>query len=130
MNRTGMMVDLSHTSPAVMHQALDESKAPVIWSHAAARALVDHPRNVLDDVLERLPANDCVVMLTFVPSFLSKAVWDMEEEQLAKRQPSEAWPRTVDTLFFRPRLRPWTDRRRGWRDATRRQDSDFEEAPI
>ena len=80
MNRTGMMVDLSHTSPAVMHQALDESKAPVIWSHAAARALVDHPRNVPDDVLERISANGGLVMVTFVPSFLSKAVWEMEEK--------------------------------------------------
>ena len=79
MNRTGMMVDLSHTSLAVMHQALDESKAPVIWSHAAARALVDHPRNVPDDVLERISANGGLVMVTFVPSFLSKAVWEMEE---------------------------------------------------
>lgn len=79
MNRTGMMVDLAHTSPAVMHHALDESKAPVIWSHAAARALVDHPRNVPDDVLKRVSANGGVVMVTFVPSFLSKAVWEMEE---------------------------------------------------
>jgi membrane dipeptidase len=79
MNRTGMMVDLAHTSPAVMHQALDESRAPVIWSHAAARALVDHPRNVPDDVLKRLPENGGVVMVTFVPSFLSQEVWDMEE---------------------------------------------------
>ena len=80
MNRTGMMVDLSHTSPAVMHHALDESKAPVIWSHAAARALVDHPRNVPDDVLERVSANGGLVMVTFVPSFLSKAVWEMEDK--------------------------------------------------
>jgi membrane dipeptidase len=79
MNRTGMMVDLSHATPAVMHQALDASKAPVIWSHASARALVDHPRNVPDDVLERISANGGVVMVTFVPSFLSKAVWEMEE---------------------------------------------------
>jgi membrane dipeptidase len=79
MNRTGMMVDLAHTSPAAMHQALDETRAPVIWSHAAARALVDHPRNVPDDVLKRLPDNGGVVMVTFVPSFLSQEVWDMEE---------------------------------------------------
>jgi len=79
MNRTGMMVDLAHTSPAVMHQALDETRAPVIWSHAAARALVDHPRNVPDDVLKRLPANGGVVMVTFIASFLSQEVWDMEK---------------------------------------------------
>ncbi len=80
MNRTGMMVDIAHVSPATMHQALDVSTAPVIWSHAAARALVDHPRNVPDDVLSRLPKNGGVVMVTFIPSFLSKKVWEMEEE--------------------------------------------------
>ena len=79
MNRSGMMVDLAHTSPAVMHQALDESRAPVIWSHAAARALVDHPRNVPDDVLARLADNGGVMMVTFIPSFLSQEVWDMEK---------------------------------------------------
>ncbi len=83
MNRSGMMVDLAHTSPAAMHQALDETRAPVIWSHAAARALVDHPRNVPDDVLKRLPDNGGVVMVTFIPSFLSQEVWDMEETMWA-----------------------------------------------
>ena len=79
MNRIGMMVDIAHTSPATMHQTLDVSQAPVIWSHAAARALVDHPRNVPDDVLLRLPANGGVVMVTFIPSFLSKEIWEMYE---------------------------------------------------
>jgi membrane dipeptidase len=79
MNRTGMMVDIAHTSPATMHQTLNVALAPVIWSHAGARALVDHPRNVPDDVLSRLPANRGVVMVTFIPSFLSKAVWEMED---------------------------------------------------
>ena len=79
MNRTGMMVDIAHTSPATMHDTLDVARAPVIWSHAAARAIVDHPRNVPDDVLIRLPDNGGVVMVTFIPSFLSKKVWEMEE---------------------------------------------------
>jgi membrane dipeptidase len=79
MNRTGMMVDIAHTSPATMHQTLDIAMAPVIWSHAACRALVDHPRNVPDSVLSRLAENGGVVMVTFIPSFLSKEVWEMEE---------------------------------------------------
>lgn len=79
MNRTGMLIDIAHTSPDTMHQTLDVTQAPVIWSHAAAKALVDHPRNVPDDVLSRLPENGGVVMVTFIPSFLSKEIWEMEE---------------------------------------------------
>ena len=69
MNRTGVLIDLSHVSAKTMHDVLDASRAPVIFSHSSARALVDVPRNVPDDVLRRIARNGGVVMVSFVPYF-------------------------------------------------------------
>jgi membrane dipeptidase len=73
MNRLGMMVDLSHVSAAAMADALDASEAPVIFSHSSARELTPHVRNVPDDILRRLKANGGVVMVAFIPPFVSEA---------------------------------------------------------
>jgi membrane dipeptidase len=85
MNWLGMLVDLSHVSPDTMEDAIRVSRAPVIFSHSSARALTDVPRDVPDSVLQLLRANGGVVMVTFVPGFLSTAVAEWNKLQTAEQ---------------------------------------------
>ena len=72
LNRLGIIVDLAHTSPKVMHRVLDISRAPVLFSHNNAFSLCDHPRNAPDDVLDRIRSRKSVIMATFIPDFISQ----------------------------------------------------------
>ena len=71
-NRLGMLADLSHVAESTMDAALDVSTAPAFFSHSSARALCDHPRNVSDRILGRVRDTGGVVMVTFVPGFLTE----------------------------------------------------------
>ncbi|CAM5693567.1 Membrane dipeptidase OS=Streptomyces tendae OX=1932 GN=GUR47_28140 PE=4 SV=1 [Streptomyces tendae] len=115
MNREGMLVDLSHVAATTMRDALDTSTAPVIFSHSSSRAVCDHPRSIQDDVLERLPANGGMAMVTFVPKFVLQAAvdWTAEADENMRAHG-----------FHQPGLRPRGDegprRLRGARPPSRR----------
>ena len=86
MNRLGIMIDMSHISAKAMHDILDVSQAPVIFSHSNVRAICEVNRNVPDDVLNRLKANRGIIMLTFVPYFTTNSL--------------SKWMKTGDDFYY------------------------------
>ena len=83
MNRLGMLIDVSHVSDDTFWDVIETSQAPVIASHSSARALVDIPRNMSDEMLRAVAENGGVVMVNFGGSFIDerkagglRIVWD------------------------------------------------------
>lgn len=81
MNRLGMMVDISHVSDKTFYRALIISRAPVIASHSAARALVDAPRDMTDDMLRQMAINGGVVQVNYYSAFISQKYRDAQKAQ-------------------------------------------------
>jgi membrane dipeptidase len=84
MNRLGMLIDLAHVSDETMRDAMEVSKAPVLFTHSSARALDNHPRNVPDDILKLTAQNGGVVMVNFYSGYVSDDVRKWNAEQAAQ----------------------------------------------
>ena len=96
MNRLGMLIDISHVSVETMYDAMAISEAPIIFSHSSARSVAEHPRNVPDDVLAKLPEDGGVVMVNFFSGFVvpesARVMRDMFEENRRLEQLYEKDP--------------------------------------
>jgi len=73
MNRLGMMIDVSHASDQSFYDVIKLSKVPVIASHSCARALCNNPRNLTDDMLRALAANNGVVQMCILSDYVKKS---------------------------------------------------------
>ncbi|MEO6347998.1 MAG: dipeptidase [Aquaticitalea sp.] len=106
MNRTGVMIDISHVSEKTMMDVLDISSAPVIFSHSNVKALCNVNRNVSDTILKRLKQNNGIIMLTFVPYFTTNQFnkWTIDADSTYSKAIKE-YPE--DKIKFNEMLDNW-----------------------
>jgi membrane dipeptidase len=91
MNRLGMMIDVSHASDKTLADVLSATRAPILASHSAARALTNSPRNLTDDQLRAIAANGGAIMVNFYSAFIDenyRQAW--AAQKLALRAANEA----------------------------------------
>jgi membrane dipeptidase len=97
MERLGLIIDMAHVSAEAQHKVIDAAKGPVMISHACARALCAHPRNVPDDVMKRIADRGGIVMATFIPAFLSQKAY---EEMLPAMDGMGKAPQNADPAVY------------------------------
>lgn len=90
LNRSGVMVDISHVSDKTFWDALEVSKAPMIASHSSCRAIGNAPRNMTDEMIKALAQKGGVIQITFVDSFISQELRDFQESTRAEREAKQS----------------------------------------
>ena len=99
MNRVGIMIDISHPSKPSIMQTLELTRAPVIASHSAARALSDVSRNLDDEQLLAVAANGGVVQTVGLRRFVNAEKVDAME-QAEERGGEAEMPSDVNVSDF------------------------------
>src|SRR5579863_4678879 len=89
MNRLGMMVDISHVADKTFWDTIAVTKAPVIASHSSARALVNAPRDMTDDMLKAVAKNGGVVDVNFFSGFVDEDYRKAAEAQAKDKAAAE-----------------------------------------
>ena len=72
MSRLGMIIDISHLSPAGVRDVLDLTEGPIVASHSNTRAVCDHPRNLTDEIIKKIAERDGIVGLTLFSTLINK----------------------------------------------------------
>ena len=70
MNSLGMLIDVSHLSDQGFYDVVRLSKKPFVASHSDARSVINHWRNLTDDMLKKLAEKGGVTGLNLEPEFL------------------------------------------------------------
>jgi membrane dipeptidase len=105
MNRIRMIIDISHVSDKTFWQVLRISNKPVIASHSSVRSLVDHHRNMSDEMIKALAKKGGVIFINFYPAFIHQGFSDANEilrKRLQRRikAAEERWKNQAEMVSY------------------------------